>query len=278
MHFALRFLNKQKFNTELEKQGIVHPKSFSTNDKTDIKEIAEKIRYPCIVKPASSEFFRLDFNTKFFMVETKKQLMEKYTKAVSRNHEVIIQEVIPGDAGHMYGFNTYYTKKFESYGNFVFRRIRQWPPFSGNGILIENVEKPELEKIITSLIKKIKYHGIVDAEFKIDPRDNTINLIEINPRCWMQVSLPLRCRINLPYTAYLDVLDKKIEKINPSKDTTKWLFFYQDLPAALKDIKDNNLTFRDWILSYKGKKEYAIFSWEDPLPFFKFLGKIRHTY
>ena len=273
-----KLLNKQKFNHELEKYKITHPKTFSFNDISDFKEISKQINYPCIIKPVNSVLFREEFNTKFFRVENNRQMLDKYTRATSKNQEVIVQEIIPGDAKYMYGFDTYYDKKFTSHGNFVFRRIREWPTYSGNGVFIENAQYPELEKITTSLINKIKYYGIVDAEFKLDPRNNKLNLIEINPRCWMQISLPYRCGINLPYIAYMDAIGKKIDAIYPLKNNFKWLFFYQDLPASVRDIKNHELTIKDWIFSYTGKKEYAIFSWRDPLPFFRFISKIRRTY
>jgi len=146
----------------------------------------------------------------------------------------VIQEIIPGDAKHICGFNAYYNKNFTPNGVFMYRRIREWPPVSGNGVLIENVGLPEIEEIITPLVKKIKYYGIVDAEFKKDPRSGMFNLIEINPRCWIQVGLPLICGANLPYIAYLDALGKDVKNITPKKEHAKWMFMFQDTPSSLK--------------------------------------------
>ena len=261
-------LNKQKFYQTLEKQEILHPRTFFPDDVSELESISKEVGYPCIVKPVHSESFRLEFNTKFFKVKSRQELIQEYRKVTSKKQEVVIQEIIPGDAKHMYGFNTYYNKNFTPNGVFMYRRIREWPPVSGNGVIIENVWLPELEEIITPLVKKIKYYGIIDAEFKKDPRSGMFNLIEINSRCWMQVGLSLICGANLPYIAYLDALGKDVKGIVIKKEHAKWMFMLQDIPSSLKGMLNGELSLRKWIRSYKGKKGYAIFAWDDPAPFF----------
>lgn len=274
LEYAEVLINKRKFYQTLEKQGIRHPKTYFLSDFSEIKPISKEVRYPCIVKPAFSESFQDTFKTKFFRVESSQELIRYFNKAISKNQEMMIQEIIPGNAKHMHGFNAYYDKNFKPNGVFMYRRIREWPPNSGNGCLIENVVVPELEHVISHLVKNIKYYGIVDAEFKQDPRDGEFNLIEINPRCWMQISLPYRCGINLPYIAYQDALGEKIEEISPTRENMKWLFMFQDIISALRSMVNGELSFRNWINSYKGNKEFVIFARDDPLPFFRGVFKI----
>ena len=271
-------LNKQKFYQTLEKQGILHPKTHFPNNASELESISKEVTYPCILKPAFSEYFRIAFNTKFFRVDSHQELIQGYRKAVSKNQEVMIQEIIPGDATQMCGFNAYYDKKFKPNGAFVYKRIREWPPVSGNGVLIGNTTIPELEQIINPFVKKINYHGIIDAEFKKDPRDDTFKLIEINPRCWMQITFPLRYEINIPYIAYQEALGRDMNIIKPKKEQIKWLFMYQDISSAMHSMRKRDLSMSQWIRSYSGKKEYAVFAWNDPLPFFRFICKNKHIY
>ncbi len=271
-------IDKKIFYLTLEKHGISYPKTFILKDVSELKNIVKEINYPCIVKPANSEYFRHEFNAKFFIASSSQQLLQMYNKAISKNLKVMIQEIIPGNAGCMYGLNAYYDKKFNSNGVFVYRRIREWPFISGNGVYIEKFEYSELEKIITTLVKKIKFYGILDAEFKMDPRDNKLNLIEINPRCWMQISFPFIYGINLPYIAYSDAIGIDFDISNIQKNHVKWLFAFHDILSAINDMKNHRLSLIDWISSYKGKKDYAIFSWKDPLPFFRYICKINYYY
>ena len=39
-------------------------------------------------------------------------------------------------------------------------------------------------------------------EFKVDPRDGKPKLMEINPRFWAYLELPIRCGVDFPYLYY----------------------------------------------------------------------------
>jgi predicted ATP-grasp superfamily ATP-dependent carboligase len=278
LNYTEILLNKQKFYQTLEKNKIPHPKTYFPNDVSNVYEICNNITFPCIIKPYHSEEFRISFNIKFFSINSMEELIKYYKQSIENNLKVMIQEIIPGDATHMYGYNAYFDENINPIGSFGYTRVREWPPISGNGVLIKNAISDEFENMITPYIKKINYHGIVDAEIKKDSRDKTYKLIEINPRCWMQVAFPMRYGINIPYIAYQDALGKIVNVINLNKEQINWLFGYQDISSAFYNIKKGNLSLGQWICSYKGKKEYSIFSWNDPLPFFRFICKNKNIY
>jgi len=263
-----KFLNKRIFYETIDKLDIPCPKTYLLKDESDVEKTCKKTIYPCIVKPVYSDYFRSDFKTKLFMVKSKEELIKKYKIAAARNHEVIVQEIIPGGVRSYYGFDAYYDRNLQPNGSFMYRRIREWPHDFGNGCFIESVHVPELEEITTYLIKKIGYHGIVDVEFKKDPRDNRYKIIEINTRCWVQNSFPTRCGINFPYMAYMDAIGKNFEKQVFNGKHVKWLSMPEDMISSLKSIRNRELSLKDWMNSFKGEREYAVFSWDDPMPFF----------
>ncbi len=263
-----KLLNKKIFYKTLEKLDIDHPKTYFTKDISEVRILSKKINYPCIMKPSYSAHFMVDFKTKLFLVKNSDELIKYYKKAMSKNHEVVIQEIIPGGVKNMYGFNSYYDKEFTPRCAFTYKRIREWPHGFGNGCFIESVAASEIEKITNNLTMKIKYYGIVDAEFKKDPRNNQFKLIEINPRCWMQNSLPARYNINIPFMVYSDALGKKLDQESSQKKHVKWLFIFEDIISAWQSIIKDELSLHEWIRSLNGKKEFAIFDWDDPLPFF----------
>jgi predicted ATP-grasp superfamily ATP-dependent carboligase len=269
-----KFLDKAKFYETIKKHGISCPITYPINSIGDAKIVSEKIIYPCILKPVHSDYFRSEFKTKLFYVKSKNELIKKYKTTIERNHKVIVQEIIPGDISDYYGCDVFYDKNSNPNGVFMYRRIRDWPQRFGNGCLIESVYEPELEEITTRLIKKIGYHGIVDVEFKKDARDDSFKIIEINPRCWMQNSFPTRCGINFPYMAYMDAIGKDFEKQIYNGKHIKWLFMPQDVLSILQLIRQGDLSFKNCIKSLQGDKEYAIFSSDDPLPFFVLLSNL----
>jgi predicted ATP-grasp superfamily ATP-dependent carboligase len=270
-----KLLDKHNFYQLLEQHDIPHAKTYFPNNIDELKKISEKILLPCIIKPAYSGYFRRDFEIKFFVARTKDEIIRYHNIIAKRNHKLVIQEIIPGEANHMYGFNTYYDQDYKPHGIFMYNRIREWPIFAGNGCFLQSVEVPELEKITTSFIRKINYYGIVDAEFKKDPRDGLFKLIEINPRIWLQNSFPTRYNINIPHIAYMDSIGKDLEINEQSKVGVKWLDLCEDIPSAIKNLKRGTLSLREWITSYNGEKVHAIFDRNDPLPaFIKFVNYI----
>ena len=78
--------------------------------------------------------------------------------------------------------------------------------------------------------------------------------------------------------AYADAIDRDFEISNLQKNNIKQLFAFHDLFSAFTDMKNHNLSLIEWINSYRGKKEYAVFSWKDPLPFFRYICKIKYYY
>jgi len=269
-----KFLNKKLFYNILRKMDIEYPRTFFPKNLPDLKSISKKLTYPCFIKPSYSASFVVDFKTKMFLVNNSKQLINFYNKAKSKNQEIMIQEIIPGDATCMYSFNGYYDKDFILNGSFTSRRIRQWPKMAGCACFMETLIVPEIADIISPIIKKIGYFGVIDSDFKKDPRDGRFKLLDVNPRFWMQISLPARCGINLPYITYMKTLGRKVDKTSISKENVKWLFMIDDIRSAKMGISKGEISFLKWLSSLRGKKEYGVFKWNDPLPLFSLFKNV----
>ncbi len=264
------FLNKKLFYQYLEKQNIPHPKTFFPCDENDVKAASVEMTYPCIIKPVYPTYFRFDFNTKLFVVSSAQQLLSVFSKVYEKNHEVMLQEIIPGGADTMFGYNAYYDHSGSPHGMFMYQRIREWPLGFGNGCYIQHVEEPILEHMTTSLIQKIGFYGIVDAEFKRDPRDGLYKFIEVNPRVWMQNSFPSRYGCNLPYMAYLDAVKRPLPE-NPfflPDVTVRWVYFLEDIQSVRAQIRNRSIRLRSILPAYSLRNDHALYAWDDPLPFF----------
>lgn len=263
-------INKELFYHLLQSYNIAHPKTFFPKNPKQAEEASTLLSYPCLVKPVYTTYFRFDFHTKLFVAHSPEQLVSLYEKAYRKRHQVMLQEIIPGDARMMFGFNAYYDRTGVSYGRFVYQRLREWPPGFGNGCYIQWVEQPVLSQITSVFIKRLGYYGIVDAEFKYDARDNTFKFIEMNPRIWMQNSYPARFGKNLPYFAYLDALGKQLPKKSfcSQKKTIRWVYFLEDIQSSRSCRGKGGLSIPAWLQAYSLRNEHAVFAWDDPFPFF----------
>lgn len=263
-----KLVNKKKFYKLLDELDIPHPKTYFPIDASEVKSISKESVYPCFIKPVYSTQFAEEFRIKGFEANSSEELIRAYDRAFTTGHEVVIQEVIPGDDTNLHLVGAYFNHASEVIGIFTFRRIRQYPHMYGNGALCAGVWIPEIAELCTSFLKKIEYHGIIDAEFKKDPRDNKFKLIEINARTGWQNRLATRCGVDLPYMAYRDAIGEDIEKVISKKEGIKWLYMLNDVRSSFESISKGELRVRDWLNSLRGEKEYAIFAWDDPIPFF----------
>lgn len=262
-----KLVNKRKFYKMLGDSNLPCPKTYFSNDISDVKEISKEITYPYIIKPIFSTKFGKEFSVKVFKANSAEELLKAYNKATSSGHSVVIQEVIPGSDTNLHLVSAYFNHASEPLGIFTFRRLRQYPHGFGNGALCVSVWIPELAELCTSFLKKIKYHGIIDAEFKLDPRDNKFKFIEINPRTGWQNSLCARCGVDLSYMVYMDAIGEDVKKVISQKEWVKWLYMFDDIRSSFRSMFKGELSFTEYINSLKGEKEYAIFAWDDPVPF-----------
>ena len=193
--------------------------------------------------------------------------MKHAEKTAQNGHLYIIQEFIPGPDENLHLVQGYFNNNSEPLGVFTFKRIRQYPRHFGNGALCESKWIPPLAEQVCKFIRAIGYQGIIDAELKLDPRDNQFKFIEINPRPGWQTRLATRCGVNNPYLAYLDALGKPVPKAASQAEGVKWLAMHGDMKSAFEAWRNGDLTLSQYVRSFSGKIEFAVFAWDDPLPF-----------
>jgi predicted ATP-grasp superfamily ATP-dependent carboligase len=130
----------------------------------------------------------------------------------------------------------------------------------------ELVDIPEMQKIAEQFLSLINYYGIAEVEFMKDPQNGEYKLLEVNPRVWGWHSLAIAAGVDFPYILYRDMIGEKIEFKPPLKHL-KWVRLTTDIPTVFLEIIKGRMKIADYITSMKGKKEFAVFSFSDPLPF-----------
>jgi len=63
-------------------------------------------------------------------------------------------------------------------------------------------------------------------------------------------------------------------KVQPPLDNIKWVRLTTDIPTVFLEIVKGKMQIRDYIKSMSGKKEFAVFDIDDPLPFFAEIAMI----
>ncbi len=80
------------------------------------------------------------------------------------------------------------------------RRARQHPrEFGRAATYVETVEAPEIELYSERFLKAINYHGVVEIEYKRDPRSGQYKLLDVNARTWGFHSIGSASGVDFPY-------------------------------------------------------------------------------
>jgi D-aspartate ligase len=174
------FVEKEKTYALAKEYNIPHPKSIPLSGWEDLNEISE-ILYPCILKPVRSFGFTSRFHVKNFEVNNDRALKEKYKLCLDAGQSMILQEIIPGPDDNLYKLQGYVNSQGKLVGKFFYRKLRQNPPQFGIArVGISTDRYPEVEQLTEELLRRANYSGYFSNEFKLDPRDGQLKLIENN--------------------------------------------------------------------------------------------------
>ena len=116
----------------------------------------------------------------------------------------MVQEVIPGGGSQQFSYCAFF-RNGEALGSMVVRRRRQHPlQFGRSSTYVETIDVPILEKFSQRFLRAIDYYGLVELEFKLDPRDSQYKLLDVNARTWGYHSLGAGAGVDFSYMLYAD--------------------------------------------------------------------------
>lgn len=249
-----------------EKNGIAVPKTYYPQSLEELVEL--NLQFPLVIKPSVRDHFYNKVKTKAFRVNSKEELIKTYrfVCSVIGPSEVLVQDYIPGGPDRLYSFCPFF-KDGKVIASIMARRSRQHPmDFGHASTYAELVDIQTIKEISEKFLTLINYYGIGEVEFMHDPRDGEFKLLELNPRIWGWHTLAIAAGADLPYLLYQDMIGQQIQTPSVSNDV-KWVRLTTDIPTVFTEIIRGNVKVGDYIASMKGKKEYAVFSPDDPLPF-----------
>ena len=137
----------------------------------------------------------------------------------------MIQEYIPGDLMDVCVlFNNGKPR-----GALAQRRVVTYPPSGGVGIVNETVKDSKLIELAFKLLKKMKWHGVAQVEFKKD-REGIPHLMEINPKFWGTLELSIAAGLHFPYMLYKMTMDGDIEPNFRYENNLQIWWYFANLP------------------------------------------------
>jgi D-aspartate ligase len=224
---------------------------------------------PFAIKPAIKEHFVYATKAKAWCANSHaelKTLFQKATELVGPG-EVMVQELIPGGGAQQFAYCAFF-RDGEPVGKMVARRWRQHPlQFGRASTYVESVDIPVLEELSERFLRAIHYYGLVEVEYKLDPRDSQYKLLDVNARTWGYHSIGPRSGVDFSYMLYADQMGLPVPRCK-GRPGIGWVRMTTDVPAACMAILAGELSVRDYLRSLKNCNVEALFSGDDPLPGF----------
>ncbi len=268
------FFNKCNTYPWVSKLGIPIPNTIYPKSSEEIEGLHNKIKYPCIIKPAIMKDFYNIFGTKVLLCNNNDDLKIKYKEAIRylKAEDLMIQEIVSGSSENQYSVGLF-SVEGKIYNYIIARRKRQHPPLFGNATTYaETVNIPILLQYSVRIIEEIKFTGVCEIEFKYDSRTNEYKFLEVNPRFWKwhlinkAAGVPLLESI-LSYYYTGKAIESKEYK------NASWQDIITDVPTIL-----NYLSKKIYVKPKKYRKISAVANSKDPKPFLMQLLHLPYLY
>lgn len=132
---------------------------------------------------------------------------------------------------------------------------------------VESIDDPGIVEPATRLLEKLRLTGIVEIEFKRDPVNGSFKLLDVNPRIFGWHTLCTLAGIDISYRLWLLAKGQEMPSLSGTAGV-RWVWMSVDLWVALKEILNGRLKFRDYLRSFRGPVEHAVFAADDRVPGF----------
>jgi predicted ATP-grasp superfamily ATP-dependent carboligase len=255
------------------KLGIPAPRTWYPVDVSEVRELDAQL--PLAIKPAIKEHFIYATKDKAWKAESRADLERLFCQAASilPPGEVMIQELIPGDGRDQFAYCAFFKEK-KPVATMVAQRRRQHPAeFGRASTFVQTVEVPELEDLSARFLRAIDYYGLVELEYKRDPRDGQYKLLDVNARTWGYHSLGPAAGVDFPYLLYADQTGSPVQPCRAEPDF-RWIRLATDLPTAVVEWARGRLDGRGYLRSLRKFDVESVFTRTDPLPGLVELGLI----
>jgi predicted ATP-grasp superfamily ATP-dependent carboligase len=222
---------------------------------------------PFAVKPAVKEHFFYATKAKAWRANNRDELRELFLRArqLAGAGGVMIQDLIPGDGCRQFAYCAFF-KDGEAIGKMVVRRTRQHPAeFGRASTFVETVDLPIVEELSERFLRAVGYYGLVEVEFKLDPRDGKYKLLDVNGRTWGYHSLGYASGVDFPYLLFADMMGGAPSSPK-GRIGTKWVRLATDLPTGVLEILKGRSAFSAYVRSLIACDTEAVFSLNDPKP------------
>lgn len=267
---AGQLLDKLQFHDLCKRHGMATPGLWRAEGREALAALADQLPFPCILKPAlihkARDFLR---GQKVLLARSRDEYVAQVEAMPAGVGEWFVQEIIPGPESNITLFGGYIATGGEPRQVFTARKLRQYPAGFGSASLVSSEPCDETLATTLAFLAEVGFKGICGAEFKRDPRDGRLKMIEINPRptLWFQAIHDAGCRV--VEAAWRDAAGLEPLAPRAQRRNVRWRYLLKDASSARFYRRTPDFVFPPPDVAQakpQGKRSWPVFSPADPLP------------
>ncbi|MGH7803441.1 MAG: hypothetical protein ACREQJ_03780 [Candidatus Binatia bacterium] len=272
-------LDKRRQYGLAERLGLPIPETHFPTDAAEARTIASRARsFPYVIKPLVSHRWRLkrmaavSGGRKAIVVHGPAELVTEYERIRALDPEVMVQEIVPGEDERLVTFLSYLDAGSRPLGHCIRKKIRQHPIDFGHCMVTVSCADDAVKDQSLRFLRGIGYRGLSGIEWKRDPRDGALRLIELNARAVQTIGIAAACGVDLPWIAYQDQIGRPPAPLDGFEPGVKWAWITGDL-RNLRHVGTSPVALAAWVRSIAGARTHAVFAADDLKPIRTVLGK-----
>jgi D-aspartate ligase len=287
-HVLQATLAKTDLYRAAEREGVAVPRSWYLDGvplselphSALLDDVAAALPYPCVLKPDDSRGFYRAYRAKVLMADGPEQLIRHVADTAARGLRMVAQEIVAPPPGGFFSVCSYLDAAGRPRGVFVGRKLEQYPQGFGTSCLADARFDAKLADAGIRVLGSVGYQGVSEVEFVWDEARGQHLLLDVNPRPWKWIGLPVAAGVDLPLLAYRDTIGDPFDA-PPQRDGMRWVFL-RDYVRLVKEragtVPDEHVTKDEWLDLVRGRVPAAgrlvdaVLDPDDPEPFYDVLS------
>ncbi len=275
----MRLSIKESFYQVCTEHGFAFPKT-TTCTYENYKTVTLPFDFPAIIKPSNSVAYwncKFPHKKKVFVANSKEEfdaILDAIYGSSYKDH-LILQEYIPGDDSQMRVLNAYCGRdkkvKLIALGHALLEEHS--PEGIGSYAAIISDRDEELERRMIGFLEDSGYVGFPNFEIKLDRRDNTYKLFEMNLRQGRSSFFVTAAGYNLAKWLADDVVYEKEMPLTIADNEVLWTIIPKGI--IMKYVKDESLKAEARQLYKKGKVCRSLY-YKPDMNFHRLVGFFRN--